>query len=231
MSLGFDFLPESHSKKRVRHDWQHILWDWNGTLLADTSICVDVLNELMEEQGLTPISHAHYRETFDFPVIDFYRSLGFPMEPNEFEETSHRFISRYNELATECPLHPGAFDLIRQISAENRPQSILSAAQQSALELAVRLYGLADCFDHLLGAKDIFAHGKVERGQRWIESARLDPQSVLMIGDTLHDFKVAEAMGVQCLLVAHGHHSPDRLGKAKCPVVDGFTELENWLRQ
>ncbi len=213
----------------MRHDWQHILWDWNGTLLADTSICVDVLNELMEERGLAPISHSHYRETFDFPVIDFYRSLGFPMEQTDFEATSHRFISRYEELAGECPLHPGAFDLIRRIAAEERPQSILSAAQQSALEIAVKVYGLSECFEYLLGAENIFAHGKVDRGLQWIQASGLDPQSVILIGDTLHDHKVAEAMGIQCLLVAHGHHSPERLLRAGCPVVEGFIELEDWL--
>ncbi|MGE9289424.1 MAG: HAD family hydrolase [Puniceicoccales bacterium] len=213
----------------MRRDWQHILWDWNGTLLADTTICVDVLNELMEERGLTPISREHYRETFDFPVIEFYRSLGFPTEKADFEATSHRFIARYNELAEACPLHPGAEDLIHRLARENRPQSILSAAQQSALELAVEVYGFSGCFQDLLGAADIFAHGKEERGRRWMEASGLDPQSVLLVGDTLHDHKVAQEMGIQCLLVAHGHHSPERLQKAGCPVVEGFEELGDWL--
>ncbi|MBC2601429.1 HAD hydrolase-like protein [Puniceicoccus vermicola] len=213
----------------MRRDWQHILWDWNGTLLADTTICVDVLNELMKERGLNPISHDHYRETFDFPVIEFYRSLGFPTEKTDFEATSHQFISRYNELAESCPLHPGAYDLIHDLARENQPQSVLSAAQQSALELAVKIYGFEECFDRLLGAKDIFAHGKEERGIDWINASGLDPQKVVLIGDTLHDHKVAEAMGIQCLLVAHGHHSPERLGRAGCPVVNGFAELGDWL--
>ena len=213
----------------VRKQWQHILWDWNGTLLADTQICVDVLNELMIERGLEPITAATYRETFDFPVIEFYRSLGFPTTREDFEATSHRFITRYNTLAVNCPLHEGAAELLLRFADEDRRQSILSAAQQSALEKAMVDYGLSHCFESLVCAENIFAHGKQDRGVAWIQNSKLDPTEVLLIGDTLHDCKVAQAMGVQCLLVAHGHHSPERLRRTGCPVVEGIEELDKWL--
>jgi len=214
----------------VNHEWQHILWDWNGTLLADTAICVDVLNELMREFQLSPINAETYRETFDFPVIDFYRSLGFPTSKEEFEATSHQFIARYTEKAVSCPLHEGAEGLLHRLAENGAGQSILSAAQQSALESAMTAYGLSHCFRDLIGAENIFAHGKEERGVRWIQQAEFDPSQVLLIGDTLHDHKVAEAMGVKCLLVAHGHHTAERLQRSGRPVVEGFAELEDWLR-
>jgi len=223
------FGPNPVSDKSVNAKWQHILWDWNGTLLADTQICVDILNELMEERGLERITADIYRETFDFPVIEFYRSLGFSTSREEFESTSHEFIGRYTRRAIGCPLHDGAASLLHRLADEEWGQSILSAAQQAALERAMIDYGLGHCFQSLVGAEDIFAHGKVERGLRWIEDSALNPSQVLLIGDTLHDHKVAQAMGVDCLLVAHGHHSPERLRSTGCPVVEGFRELEEWL--
>jgi len=209
--------------------WQHIVWDWNGTLLADTAICVTILNELMEERGLSQITEEFYRETFDFPVIEFYQSLGFSTSREEFESTSHEFIARYSARAVNCPLHEGAAELLHRLADENRSQSVLSAAQQTALEQAMETYGLSRCFRDLVGSSDIFAHGKEERGMDWMRTSGLIPSEVLLIGDTLHDYKVAEAMGVNCLLVTHGHHSPERLRRPGCPVVDGFIELEDWL--
>ncbi|MFP4351265.1 MAG: HAD family hydrolase [Puniceicoccaceae bacterium] len=211
------------------NSWEHIVWDWNGTLLADTSICVEVLNELMEDRGLSPITLGRYRETFDFPVIEFYRSLGFPTAREAFEATSHDFIARYAARAEACPLHNGAAELLHRLADEERGQSVLSAAQQAALEQAVRAYGLARCFHHLVGATDIFAHGKEEAGIRWLRATGHDPRSVLLVGDTLHDHKVARAMGVRCVLVAHGHHSRARLESTGAPVVEGFAELGEWM--
>lgn len=209
--------------------WQHIVWDWNGTLLADTEICVEVLNELMTEKGLSPMTLHRYRETFDFPVIDFYRSLGFPTSREEFEATSHEFIARYHTRAMRCPLHPGASHLIHRLHESGRTQSVLSAAQQDSLEKAVRDYELAFCFEHLIGARDIFAHGKKEAGIEWLKRHGLAADEIVLVGDTLHDFAVAQGMGIECVLVAHGHHSRERLEQSGAPVVEDFEELEKWL--
>ncbi|MEM0966030.1 MAG: HAD hydrolase-like protein [Verrucomicrobiota bacterium] len=209
--------------------WDHLIWDWNGTLLADTGVCVSVLNEIMAEYGLPPITDDHYRATFNFPVVQFYRELGFPTEPGRFEKTSHQFIARYNERSVECPLHEGSEELLNHLFERGVSQSVLSAALQSSLEESIRVYRLEHCFEHLVGATDIFAHGKEERGVSWIESSGVDPTRALLIGDTLHDHEVANAMGVSCLLVAHGHHTAERLRESGCPVVEGFEELEAWL--
>jgi phosphoglycolate phosphatase len=46
-----------------------------------------------------------------------------------------------------------------------------------------------------------------------------------MIGDTLHDLEVAEAMGVDCVLVAAGHHPDHRLRRATDRVLDDLDQL------
>lgn len=42
----------------------------------------------------------------------------------------------------------------------------------------------------------------------------------VVIGDTVHDFAVAQAMGADCILVAAGHHSYEKLTSCGVPVVD-----------
>ena len=32
--------------------YTHIIWDWNGTLLDDAWLCVDVMNGMLGERGL-----------------------------------------------------------------------------------------------------------------------------------------------------------------------------------
>ena len=47
--------------------YKHILWDWNGTLLDDSWLCVEALNILLEEINKPPISLREYRTNFDSP--------------------------------------------------------------------------------------------------------------------------------------------------------------------
>ena len=41
-----------------------ILWDWNGTLLNDTDICVASINELLQERNLPTLSREEYLQQF-----------------------------------------------------------------------------------------------------------------------------------------------------------------------
>jgi len=211
--------------------WKHIVWDWNGTLLDDTQICVQVLNELIHEAGLLPITPERYRDTFDFPVIHFYRTLGFPSGQENFEAISHRFIQRYHEEAVGCPLQEGVTDLLQDLQCSGKSHSILSAAKQDTLEVAVETYGLKELFIGLNGARDIFAHGKQEAGRTWIRNLPWSPEEIVLIGDTAHDYDVAQAMGTDCILVAHGHHSPSRLQKCGVPVVENMKDLRRMLQK
>ena len=57
---------------------------------------------------------------------------------------------------------------------------------------------------------------------------KFSPEDTLMIGDTLHDAEVAEALGFDCLLFAGGHNSEWRL-REKAGVIQDFGELNQLL--
>ena len=44
-------------------------------------------------------------------------------------------------------------------------------------------------------------------------------------GDTIHDFEVAEELGVKCILIADGHQSKRRLIKTGAKVIDNLSQL------
>ena len=107
---------------------------------------------------------------------------------------------------------------------------MLSAYEQKALLEATTHFELTGFFDDIIGLNDIYAHGKVENGKRYMAKLNIDPSDVLFIGDTVHDFEVAEAMGVQCILVANGHNSRERLEACGVPVLDSLAGLRSLLK-
>ena len=48
---------------------------------------------------------------------------------------------------------------------------------------------------------------------------------MLLVGDTLHDAEVAQVLGTDCILIADGHQSKERLAQSGLPVVDSLEEL------
>jgi len=211
--------------------YKHAIWDWNGTLLNDTWLCVDVLNGLLARRERAPITEADYRENFGFPVIHFYEHLGFDTGVDSFDQMSREFIGDYEaRWFAECQLHKGVHDVLCALTALGMTHSVLSAAKQEALDVGIAHYGIRQHFMGLVGTDNIYAEGKIARGQHWIEQLPWKPEEVVMIGDTLHDFEVAEAIGSDCILMAHGHHTPERLAATGKRVVHSLRELVDVVR-
>ncbi|MEC7274301.1 MAG: HAD family hydrolase [Verrucomicrobiota bacterium] len=207
--------------------YKHVIWDWNGTLVDDTWLCVDVLNELLKRRGRRPISEIEYREHFEFPVIKFYEYLGLETDENNYEQTSREFITDYESRWLEqCALHQDACDVLQAISAKGLTQSVLSAARQETLQLGIDHYGIGSHFMGLVGTDNIHAEGKISRGLYWVEQLPWSPKQIVLIGDTLHDLEVAQAIGSDCILLAHGHHTAQRLTSTGKRVVHSLRELE-----
>lgn len=205
--------------------YRHVIWDWNGTLLDDAFLCVEVLNGMLGQRSLPGIDHEAYRENFDFPVVRYYQHVGFDFNLEPFESISTQFVTHFIAGFQRCRLQPKVESVLQLFRSEGIGLSVLSASEQQNLYRQVRHHGLEHYFMALNGIDTIHAPGKTARGLQWMEELGLPGDEVLLIGDTLHDHEVAEAMGADCLLLAHGHQSPTRLTRKGATVLRDMQHL------
>ncbi len=66
-------------------------------------------------------------------------------------------------------------------------------------------------FEQVEGVDNYHAKGKINRGVQLMQDHSIQPEKTVLIGDTYHDFEVASAMNIDCILVADGHQSKERL--------------------
>ncbi len=210
---------------------KQIIWDWNGTLWDDAWLCVEVNNHMLERRGLPAIDIDTYRAKLCFPVTGYYCQIGFDYETDPYPRLAEEFIAEYGRRCFECALHPEAKELVEFFQGLELPQSVLSAYEQKALLEAIDHFELTGLFADIIGLNDIYASGKVENGKQYIAQLDVPPDEVLFIGDTIHDFDVAEAMGVNCVLVANGHNSRERLEACGVPVLDSLAELQALIKE
>lgn len=211
-------------------DFDHVIWDWNGTLLDDAWLCVDVMNNMLCRRGLPELTPARYEAMFDFPVMDFYRRLGFDFERESFEQVGIEFVDAYELRKDECRLRSGAEAALACIRSAGIGQSVLSAYRHERLLESVGRLGLAGHFHGVFGHVDDYAAGKVEKGRQLARALGCQMDRVLVVGDTVHDFDVARAMGAACLLLPCGHNSRERLDACGVPVRSTMAELLSELR-
>ena len=200
----------------------HVIWDWNGTLVDDAWLCVEIVNELLARRGLAPTTPCKYSEVFGFPLRSYYQRVGFDLEREDFEAMGDEFNICYNQRRRECRLREGAREALAALSRNGIGQSLLSASDQVSLEEMVADYGLRPHFAAVAGVDNGLGEGKIERGHRHLADLNCRGDEVLLVGDTLHDIEVAAALGVPCVLLPSGHQSRHRLEMGECAVVDGL---------
>jgi phosphoglycolate phosphatase len=209
--------------------YDSIIWDWNGTLLDDVVLALDVVNELLREYGASALTTNRYKDIFDFPVRGYYQRAGVDLERHDFLEISEKFCARFEQRLHLARLFPETPRVLQAIRSSGARQFLLSGTEQNALERMMFHYDLAGLFDAIKGLEDGLAAGKFVAGRQLVERCRIDPNRTVLIGDTTHDAEVARSLGVRCLLLTSGHHSRERLDALGYPVFSSLDALSTSL--
>ena len=208
---------------------EHIIWDWNGTLLDDRWLTISAMNNVLARRSMDELTEDRYLQLFTFPVIEYYRRLGFDFEKDSFSELGTEFINEYNTRAFEPKLHDSIIDLISELSKNGVSHSILSASSQKILDKLASYHNIDHYFKAVFGQNNHYAYGKIETGKMWINKSGIDPKRTLFIGDTEHDLEVANAVGAHCALLSWGHTSAERLEKMEVNVYNTVLDLKSWI--
>ena len=207
-------------------DYKCIIWDWNGTLLNDVPLNMRIVNMLLNERGVRSLeSEEYYKSEFSFPIIDFYRKIGFDLENEDFTLIAREYARLFDEGYPEADIFPDAEQMLYLIKHSGREQLIISASEQGYLLKQVEYFELSHYFTDILGVSDVLGSSKIERAKGWIKERGIDPKEVLFIGDTDHDLSSAKAMGADCILVACGHQSYETLCRCHDKVLHNMREL------
>ena len=205
---------------------KYLIFDFNGTVLDDVDVCIKAENKTIEHFKLDRplLSKDEYLHIFTFPVKDYYENVGFDWNKYSYEEVGKYWFDWYCALKDEYQVHDDIIDLLKRSHEKGYKNICLSASNLDALKVQLEELDLSQYFDEVLGIDNIYAGSKEKIALDWIKDK--DPKECLVLGDTLHDLHVAQAMNVECILIANGHQAKDVLLKKHDKVVDSVKEVE-----
>ena len=206
--------------------YQCVIWDWNGTLADDLQASLQATNDILRHRGKPPITLEQYYAYMDSPISRFYEHL-FDLRQVTMLEIGREFSQYYPKYFHH--LHDGVPLLLQRLQANGIRQVILSASHRKPVEENTARFGIRQYFDEIIAAEDQLANGKIEQAKAWISHQSIPPENMILIGDTLHDYDVAQAIGTDCILCAFGHQAEADLRATGVPVVTAISQLEAFL--
>lgn len=209
--------------------YDYVLWDWNGTLFNDIDACINSINKSLQGNNLPLMTRERYLDLFCFPVEKYYQKLGFDFNKSSYAELAKEYIDNFLvESKSIALLHDGVKEILDYIQGIGIKQSILSASEKEILIERLEFYDIKKYFDEIMALDNIYAESKIELGTKWINS-RKGNEKIVLIGDSPHDYEVASAMKIDCILFTGGHSPKEKLKKTKAVIVDDLCQIKEYI--
>lgn len=199
--------------------FDRVIWDFNGTILDDVDTGIESADELLSRHGLPQMrTREKYLSLFGFPIIDYYRRLGFDFEKIPFSVLANEWVEIYLEKVKNAPVREGIRDVISAFRSAGLKQTVLSMTESSMLDYQLGLLGVKELFDEVYGLDDIYAKSKLSLAVKWKEEH--SEECAVFVGDTTHDAESADIIGAECILLSGGHEVREKLCGTGAFVAD-----------
>lgn len=211
---------------------KNIIFDFNGTILDDLDLTLDIEDKMLKKHGLKPVDKDFYLHNFAFPVKDYYELIGYDFEKTPYSELAIEFVDEYYAReAKETFLFKDTKDVMLKLKSEGYNLYVLSASKQDYLEKQLKRLEIYDVFDGVIGDNNVHANGKINYGNKYLDDHNINRTSSVMVGDTVHDFEVAKALKLKPILFTSGHNSADLFKNLEAKQVSSYEELYNLIKE
>jgi len=197
------------------------VFDWNGTILADTIASWRAGNECLEFYGGRGISLKTHRDTFSFPILPFYELHGVSAQEvlARREEGNAVFQDAYERLAANARTRQGARELLEHLKARGAECMILSNYRTEKIHEHLERLRLDHYFSHVSahdcdGTTILQSTTKTLRLREYMDAHGHAAENAVIIGDTMEEPEIGRALGVTSVGLSDGYISRKRLREA-----------------
>lgn len=212
-----------------------ILFDFNGVLVDDEPIHLEMFQRVLGEEGIELSSADFYTRYLGLDDRGCFAALlgaaGEPATVPRLMRLIARKASYYQEHIRKVgyPFFPGAVELVRALANRGRMLGVVSGALREEVEGALRQAGVLDLFKLLITAEDVDEGKPDPQGyRRALEALNslpplperlLHPHEVLAVEDSPAGLAAASEVGLATLGIAHTYPA-ERLRGADAVAAD-----------
>ncbi len=195
-----------------------IIFDFNGILVDDEPIHMELFQKILAEEGMTLTEKDYYARYLGMDdrgaFKAAYRDHGRTIDEAMLAELVRRKARHYKEMiGKRMVVFPGVKTLVPELSARF-PLAVASGALRSEIDLILQSVGLNTYFQVIISAEDV-SEGKPEpeiflKALRALNGGNsggrlILPTECLVIEDSREGILGARRAGIKCLAVTNSH--------------------------
>lgn len=207
-----------------------VVFDWDGTVMDSTHSIVQAIQLACADLSL-PVPTARDAAwviglSLESALYRCVPSLSAAQMPEFLERYRFHFLSRDPQIK----LFDGVTDLLGTLRARQIALAVATGKSRVGLDRVLSAVGLQSQFDITRCADESRSKPDPAMLHEIMTFLGLEPEQLLMVGDTSHDIQMATAAGVDSMAVTYGAHDKLTLVQAEPSIiVSSVPEMQAWL--
>jgi phosphoglycolate phosphatase len=186
-----------------------VLWDLDGTIIDSSEGIFESFRHTFTALGLPDYSEEQLRKFLGPPLRDSFREItgGDDQQVEECIRTYREFYLG-NQAALKAKVYPGILDVIKASREAGAKNSLATSKALSGTTLVGEHFNFLDLFDFLgtasNDAKRLTKIDVMTYALTCLRELGADLESVVLVGDRIHDVEGARHHGVDVILAEWG---------------------------
>ena len=198
--------------------YETVLLDLDGTLVDSAPGITQSISYTLREMGRPVPPMNELLHWVGPPLPDSFRDKA-GMDVSEVDEAIQIYRERYLNIgAYDSKLFDGTGALLRDLKRQGRHLALATSKPHTPAVLMLEHFTLVPFFDVIAAAADDESRGKkhevIEDAMAGLRSKGLPTESMIMVGDRIHDVEGAAVHGMDTAIVQWGYGTPDEWAQA-----------------
>lgn len=214
-----------------RQRFDHISFDWDGTLFDSTTIIARCIQAAVRDVGGKEPTFEAASYVIGMGLMQALAHAAPDVPPELYPQLGDRYRHHYFAIQHEISLFDGVLPLLDELKSRGFLLTVATGKSRRGLDEALQSTVLAGVFDASRTADQTAGKPDPLMLNQLMAELGVPPERTLMIGDTTHDLQMALNAGCASVGVSYGAHEPSAFAALKpLTVSHSVAELRDWLK-
>ena len=207
-----------------------IAFDWDGTLYDSTAIIVRCIQQAVVDVGGKKPTDEAAAYVIGMALTQALAHAAPDVAPDLYPQLGARYRHYYNVHQDDLSLFQGVLPLLADLRARHHWLAVATGKSRRGLDDVLRSVELQGVFDGTRTADETAGKPHPRMLHELMREFGVEPERVLMIGDTTHDLQMALNAGCASVGVSYGAHEVDAFHELRpLHIAQSVRELHEWL--
>ncbi len=207
-----------------------IAFDWDGTLYDSTAAITKSIQEAVRDVGGQVPTQEAASYVIGMALMQALAHAAPDVPQEKYPELGNRYRYHYLQHQNDLSLFDGVVPMLESLREGGHLLTVATGKSRRGLNEVLAMVEIKGLFDGSRTADETAGKPHPLMLQELMAEFGVEPERVLMIGDTTHDLQMARNAGCASVGVSYGAHATEGFAELEpLYVADTVAGLHRWL--